>query len=451
MELVFKKKTCILIDDIVFTEEGFIIEIKKMVEEVLNKKSDIRIYVDSSINSKVDELKRSENSRNAYLLDGILDILLQNKMLQLINTNSYLDTSEFERIIENEKDASLYVITQREMVYNVVKDLLQNYPDLVICMYKSHKFEKWTEKQKNLDAFFLDNDENYIHKFDTNNLDYVYSPKYGYLKLDTGSQITGGEGSVYRTYNNMMAKIYNKNSITYINYKKLLEMINMNVYNQFICWPRDLLYVDGLFVGYLMDEIKNAKTLLNLRINNFSTMNHLERFKLCYNFLKNVNYLHEKGILIGDLKPDNILVKSPEEVYFIDCGCYQISDYCCPVCHPEYTKRVFKNDEIKKQLRTEEDEYYPINKMAFEILIKKDHTYDPDNIEVENQDKSKFSYPLDISQYNRETEDAMIWKALTPTMREYFYYYFKQGKITHLDEWVNELKMFIDKAEGGKQ
>ena len=45
----------------------------------------------------------------------------------------------------------------------------------------------------------------------------------------------------------------------------------------------------------------------------------------------------------------------------------------------------------------------------------------------------------------------MIWKALTPTMREYFYYYFKQGKITHLDEWVNELKMFIDKAEGGKQ
>ena len=362
MELVFKKKTCILIDDIVFTEEGFIIVIKKMVEEVLNKKSDIRVYVDSSINSKVDELKRSENSRNAYLLDGILDILLQNKMLQLINTNSYLDTREFERIIENEKDASLYVITQREMVYNVVKDLLQNYPDLIICMYKSHKFEKWTEKQKNLAAFFLDNDENYIHKFDTNNLDYVYSPKYGYLKLDAGSQITGGEGSVYRTYNNMMAKIYNKNSITYINYKKILEMINMNVYNQFICWPRDLLYVDGLFVGYLMDEIKNAKTLLNLRINNFSTMNHLERFKLCYNFLKNVNYLHEKGILIGDLKPDNILVKSPE-VYFIDCGCYQISDYC-PVCHPEYTKRVFKNDELKKQLRTEEDEYYPINKMA---------------------------------------------------------------------------------------
>jgi DNA-binding helix-hairpin-helix protein with protein kinase domain len=260
--------------------------------------------------------------------------------------------------------------------------------------------------------------------------------------------MNGGEGSVYRTYNNMMVKIFKKENITYVNFKKLSEMIEMNLYNPFICWPRDLVYVGDVFVGYVMDEVKGAETLLSLRLQSFSEYTHPERFEICYNFLKHIKYLHDKGILIGDLKPDNILVKSPSEVYFIDCGCYQINDYACPVCHPEYTKRVFKKDELKKQLRTVEDEYYPINKMAFEIMIMKNHTYSPDNMDIENTDKSQFFYPLDVDGIDIKSEDMALWaKFLTDSMRKYFYYYFKQGKITDLSEWVKELQLFLEKIK----
>lgn len=450
MTLSLKKNTIILVDDTTLLEDGFLYKLRDISKEVISKKITVKIFVDNEIDKKIKDFKDNNENKRAFLLDGIIDVLTELNLLYSVETNNYLDASKFIEVLKTETDATVYVITSKESVFHTFKDIKKVNDKSQILRYVNNGFNEWTEKKKDLKAFYLEEDEQYINKIDTDDIDYVYSPKYGYLKIDIDSKISGGEGSVYRTYNNMMAKIYNKNSITYTNYKKLSAMIDMNVYNQYICWPRDLLYVDGTFVGYLMDEVKNCKTLLNLRISNFSTMNHFERFKLCYNFLNNVKYLHEKGILIGDLKPDNILVKSPEEVYFIDCGCYQIDDYSCPVCHPEYTKREFKKDELKQQLRTEEDEYYPINKMAFEILLKKDHTYDPDNIEIENQDKTKFSYPLNVDKYKRETEDAMIWKFLTPTMREYFYYYFKQGKITPLSEWVNELNLFIKKNEKGK-
>ena len=128
----------------------------------------------------------------------------------------------------------------------------------------------------------------------------------------------------------------------------------------------------------------------------------------------------------------------------IDCGCYQIEDYACPVCHPEYTKREFKKDQLKKELRTVSDEYYPINKLAFEILIRKNHTYQPGNQDIENQDKNKFHYPLKVDNITPTTEDMAIWCFLTQPMREYFYYYFKEGRITDLETWCNELKLFIE-------
>ena len=451
MEIKIAKNNYIFIEDTVLTTPSFYLLLKDLIEKFEAEGKKATFYVDSNINERVENYKADMKFKEAYLLEGLLDILEQKSLLQRIETNSYLDYTALEEIFKKaKKETECIVLTQKDGVYTVFKELKNIGKSVAFYYIAENTFEEWQEQAQSTapkDAFYLEDDE-YVNRIDTTGIDYVYSPKYGYLKINVASQMNGGEGSVYRTYNNMMVKIFKKEYITYVNFKKLSEMIEMNLYNPFICWPRDLVYVGDNFVGYLMDEVKGAETLLSLRLQSFSEYTHPERFEICYNFLKHIKYLHDKGILIGDLKPDNILVKSPSEVYFIDCGCYQINDYACPVCHPEYTKRVFKKDELKKQLRTVEDEYYPINKMAFEIMIMKNHTYSPDNMDIENTDKSQFFYPLDVDGIDIQSEDMALWaKFLTPSMRKYFYYYFKQGKITDLSEWVKELQLFLEKIK----
>lgn len=451
MEINISKNNYIFIEDTVFIYPNFYLVLKEYVEKIETLGHKLVVLVDSGVEEKIDKYKADLKFKEAYLLEGLVDILEQKKLLQKIETNSYLDYTHLETLFsKSKKDTEYSIITQRDNVYNAFKELKDSCSNLAFYYVTESGVEEWVEQAKNVkpkEAFYLQEDE-YVNRIDTTGIDYVYSPKYGYLKLDVASQMNGGQGSVYKTYNNMMVKIFKKENITYVNFKKLSEMIEMNLYNPFICWPRDLVYVNDIFVGYVMDEVKEAETLLSLRLQSFSEYTHPERFEICYNFLKHIKYLHDKGILIGDLKPDNILVKSPNEIYFIDCGCYQINDYACPVCHPEYTKRVFKKDELKKQLRTVEDEYYPINKMAFEIMIMKNHTYSPDNMDIENTDKSQFFYPLDVDGVDIKSEDMALWaKFLTPAMRKYFYYYFKQGKITDLSEWVKELQLFLEKIK----
>lgn len=451
MEINISKKNYIFIEDTVFVYPDFYLILKDFIEKIEVNGGKLVVLVDNGIEDKIEKYKADLKFKEAYLLEGLIDILEQKNIIQKTETNSYLDYTLLENEFATQKSDTKYsIITQREDVYNVFKEMKSTCKKLNIYRVVEFGLEEWVDQSISSipkDAFYLQNDE-YVNRIDTTGIDYVYSPKYGYLKLDIASQMNGGEGSVYKTYNNMMVKVFKKENITYVNFKKLSEMIEMNVYNPFICWPRDLVYVNDIFVGYVMDEVKGAETLLSLRLQSFSEYTHPERFEICYNFLKHVKYLHDKGILIGDLKPDNVLVKSPSEVYFIDCGCYQINDYACPVCHPEYTKRVFKKDELKKQLRTVEDEYYPINKMAFEIMIMKNHTYSPDNMDIENTDKSQFFYPLDVDGIEIKSEDMALWaKFLTPSMRKYFYYYFKQGKITDLTEWVKELRLFLEKIK----
>ena len=86
-------------------------------------------------------------------------------------------------------------------------------------------------------------------------------------------------------------------------------MIEQDNYNPYINWPKDIIYYNGSFVGYLMDEVKNTTALDELRIDGFTGFTLIDRYEIAYNLLVNINYLHQKNIVIGDLKLDNILIK----------------------------------------------------------------------------------------------------------------------------------------------
>jgi serine/threonine protein kinase len=162
-----------------------------------------------------------------------------------------------------------------------------------------------------------------------------------------------------------------------------------------------------------------------------------------------VSYLHQKNIIIGDIKLPNILVKGPEELFIIDTGSFQVFDYPCTVFTKEYSNKQYTSDSLRKELRDVEDEYYAVNKVIFEIMMLKGPHYSPDSIEIDLDSMIRpFAYKLKPPRSaNNLFAHEQIWFGLSERMREYFYYFFVKGTITYLEDWIQELSSFIRSAE----
>ena len=82
------------------------------------------------------------------------------------------------------------------------------------------------------------------------------------------------------------------------------------------------------------------------------------------------------------------------------------------------------------------------------MLMLKSPFYNKENIEVNEEGNRKFEYPMNKDSVTSMPMHLKLWFAMSDKMREYFYYYFTQGKITYLSEWIRELELFIKQKEG---
>ena len=279
MAIDLKQNAKIFIEESVFVMPGFHAVLRDIVALSEKNSLGITFLLDPGVREKVKEYKEMAKLHEAYLLDGLVDILEMKGVVSFVATNSYLDFTALEGMV-GQKGSYCVFITQREQTYKAFRGMPHEEGTITFMRYGEGMLFEWVaQKEAPTKAFYLATDE-YVNRFDTDAIDYVYSPKYGYLALDVSSRKNGGEGSVYRTYNNMMVKIFKSESITYVNFKKLMDMISMRLYNPFICWPRDVVYYDNCFVGYVMDEVKDAETLLSLRLQSFKQYSHLDRLEI---------------------------------------------------------------------------------------------------------------------------------------------------------------------------
>jgi serine/threonine protein kinase len=162
----------------------------------------------------------------------------------------------------------------------------------------------------------------------------------------------GGEGAVYEilspaNYRNSVAKILYPDKRTNERRYKVRYMVDNPPANiqdgnghNFLIWPQQILLDSNDFVGFIMpkaegidlEELCRVKLKPELgsewqkfyRDNSDST---ILRLILCSNIAKAVNALHATGhYVIGDLKPENIRVKSNGLVSILDLDSCQISD-----------------------------------------------------------------------------------------------------------------------------
>ncbi len=432
------------IDESVFSTEKFYSLLYVLISD---DKVEPYFAVDSEIQNNINNYLSMGLYDDAYNIQTYLFFFANKKKLEYVNTNGLLDLEDFMQ--KSTKYNEVYVLTQQEKVYEAFKGLKTKIPSLKIFSVKHRNLVEWKIVERTTyKAFFVEKD-NFINSLDIEKIDYVYSPKYGYLKLDKQKAMSGGEGVCYKTYRGFFVKLYNQNHLNYVNLKKLQTMCQMDISNDFVLWPLDIVYYNNNFAGYVMKELKDAINIDDMRDQGFRVgeMMPLDRYKICLNFLKQVDYLHRKNILVGDMKPDNIMVKPPNSVYIIDSGSFQIEDYCCPVCHPSYTEKVYTGDELRRNLRTLEDEYFPINRILFEMLMLKSPFYNKNNIEVNEEGNRNFEYPMIKAKVTEFPLHIKLWFAMSQNMRDYFYYYFTQGKITYLSDWIRELELFIKQKE----
>lgn len=163
---------------------------------------------------------------------------------------------------------------------------------------------------------------------------------------------SGGEGAVYEIVgsSDKVLKIYHathfKTEVERSTMeRKLRAMLNMNVAavveNKLrLAWPTDIVYENGKMVGFVMPKVTAPlkifdlyreivpKTSLTKKRDTVHPGYHWKySVQYAYNLAWVVNYVHSKGIVIGDLNQNNI-VADPNSgaVILIDCDSFDIRD-----------------------------------------------------------------------------------------------------------------------------
>lgn len=273
----------------------------------------------------------------------------------------------------------------------------------------------------------------------------------------------GGEGAIYRTNlsSAFVAKIYKEGKITRRKEAKLQFMVSNRLQHEGICFPVELLYNQrGEFIGYLMplakgDTLKNSLFGKPQFMDHFSDWKKYDVVELALTILYKMKYLHDRGIFVGDIKGENILVVNSREVYFVDTDSYQVGSFPCPVISEEYTPPELIGRNCGKILRTAGNENFALATLLFKIVMQGINPYahvgggDP----LENIRSMNFSFPFGRSNFMTPGGSTgpyyCCWDHLSMKIRETFFNTFSKDGNTNseftrpdVNRWIEIFEMY---------
>ena len=211
----------------------------------------------------------------------------------------------------------------------------------------------------------------------------------------TGKSITllgkeianSGEAKVWRTnQNGYLAKIYH--SPTPERVQKLAVMIanpptepNSHLNHISFAWPKSALKnAQGDCVGFLMPEIKDGKELIDVYNPRRRKALKLEidwRFlhTTALNIVSIIEALHAAGYVLGDIKPQNILVNNRALPSIIDTDSFQVINpkngkvYYCLVGSPGYTPPELMGKDFASIEQTEVHDRFRLGVIIYQLLF----------------------------------------------------------------------------------
>jgi len=222
-------------------------------------------------------------------------------------------------------------------------------------------------------------------------------PYYGksgqiyYVGSLVSKEAKGGEGSVHCLPQNpgLVAKIYRCDVLSANDIKqrarKVESMLTKNSplasSDSFCAWPQDALYdSDGVFCGYIMRSVEQGVKLsrkLSDKLRIQSTQEEL--IAIACNLAIAVEQVHSHSYVIGDFKPDNLLVDSHAFITIIDVDSFQFEFkdefFPCKAGTPEWLPPELQETSFACHSFSAETDRWALAVIIFKLLMNDTHPF----------------------------------------------------------------------------
>lgn len=178
----------------------------------------------------------------------------------------------------------------------------------------------------------------------------------------------GDEGSVHK-YNDQIAFktfdfISNKEKLPR-KFEKM-ELLGQ-LYDEAACFPVGLVgYEDKKKEGYYYDLVNPLK-----ECENFGYLQFLKEMKQLVEYIiqadEAIQRFHKMGIILGDIKPNNIMIDCNENVKFVDTDNWIYADYGFDI---EPSRASWLNDTFKKKFAMIDNDRFVFAIMALQYFVK---------------------------------------------------------------------------------
>ncbi len=274
----------------------------------------------------------------------------------------------------------------------------------------------------------------------------------------------GAEGIIFNTnYDDYVCKIYLKNQLTTDRIDKLKLMVQNSkmVKNNAICWPLDIVTIDGVGCGYIMNRATGnpLSSVLNYRSlkRNYEKWTRKDLVWIAKNEIEIIKFLHSREIIVGDIHLENIFIDdSTKRVFFIDTDSYQVENYVSPVGMPDFIAPEIQGMHLDF-LRTKEHELFAVAILIFKTLMPGQHPYSrigaKENTATTHQGimEGVFPYPFKNNPENGVPPGKWnrLWLELPEYMKSLFFESFQNNHRHSLDDWYSAISRYMKDLKDG--
>ena len=228
---------------------------------------------------------------------------------------------------------------------------------------------------------------------------------------------SGGEGSICKIAgdNDHLAKIYiNADDAERARLKaKILAMLDMNFSpyqkngHMIVAWPVDILLdaPNGKCCGLVMPFVKGMETITTVKRERdarrlFPSYDRTFPIRVAHNLCNVVEILHSRGFIIGDMNPNNILVKNDRQVTIVDADSFEFEDetgkvHRCTALRPDCVAPELQGKRLTETGShvTQESDRFSLALHIFELLNNYSH---PFCCPIVNPNQSSSAHPTRI-------------------------------------------------------